>query len=179
MLLQNPAASLRLLFQDKVSVQREQLLHPLAIDTEVCISCRLLSRLSNGLRKSRWIAAAYPVHRKARPDPSLCGGLTPCGNPDQIKQRKDSIADFEKANREDLVEKETGEVTILKQYLPKPFSEAELKALIQKAVQTVGAKTKADMGKVMKEVMPQVTGKADGNLGAHDARRSHDFQYRQ
>ena len=81
----------------------------------------------------------------------------------QIKQRKDSIADFEKANREDLVEKETGEVTILKQYLPKPFSEAELKTLIQKAVQTVGAKTKADMGKVMKEVMPQVTGKADGN----------------
>ena len=80
----------------------------------------------------------------------------------QVKQRKDSIADFEKANRQDLVKKETGEVSILEQYLPKPFSEAELKILIQKAVQTVGAKTKADIGKVMKEIMPQITGKADG-----------------
>ena len=80
----------------------------------------------------------------------------------QVKQRKDSIADFEKANRQDLVKKETGEVSILEQYLPKPFSEAELKILIQKAVQTVGAKTRADIGKVMKEIMPQITGKADG-----------------
>ena len=80
----------------------------------------------------------------------------------QVKQRKDSIADFQKANRQDLVNKETSEIKILQQYLPKPFSESELKALIQKAIQTVGAKTKADSGKVMKEVMPQVTGKADG-----------------
>ena len=80
----------------------------------------------------------------------------------QVKQRKDSIADFQKANRQDLVKKEKNEITILEQYLPKPLSEAELKVLIQKAVQTVGAKTKADMGKVMKEIMPQVIGKADG-----------------
>ncbi len=80
----------------------------------------------------------------------------------QVKQRKDSIADFQKANRQDLVKKERNEITILEQYLPKPLSEAELKVLIQKAVQTVGAKTKADMGKVMKEIMPQVIGKADG-----------------
>ena len=80
----------------------------------------------------------------------------------QVKQRKDSIADFEKANRQDLIKKETAEVSILEQYLPKPFSEAELKALIQKAVETVGAKTKADTGKVMKEIMPQIVGKADG-----------------
>ncbi len=80
----------------------------------------------------------------------------------QVKQRKDSIADFQKANRGDLVQKETAEIAVLEQYLPKPLSEAELKAIIQKAVQTVGAKTKADMGKVMKEVMPQITGKADG-----------------
>lgn len=80
----------------------------------------------------------------------------------QVKQRKDSIADFEKANRQDLVKTETAEILVLEQYLPKPLSELELKAIIQKAVQVVGAKTKADMGKVMKEVMPQVTGKADG-----------------
>ena len=80
----------------------------------------------------------------------------------QVKQRKDSIADFEKANRQDLVKKEATEITILEQYLPKPLTEAELKALVQKAVQTVGARTKADTGKVMKEVMPQIVGKADG-----------------
>ena len=80
----------------------------------------------------------------------------------QVKQRKDSIADFEKAKRQDLVDKEASEIKVLEQYLPKQLTEAELKVLIQKAVQTVGAKTKADMGKVMKEVMPQVTGKADG-----------------
>ena len=80
----------------------------------------------------------------------------------QVKQRKDSISDFEKANRQDLVKKETAEISVLEQYLPKPLSETELKFLIQKAIQTVGAKSKAVIGKVMKEVMPQVAGKADG-----------------
>ena len=82
----------------------------------------------------------------------------------QVKQRKDSIADFEKANRQDLVKKEASEITILEQYLPKPLTEAELKALVQKAVQTVGAKTKADTGKVMKEVVGKVKGQADGSM---------------
>ena len=80
----------------------------------------------------------------------------------QIKQRRDSIAEFEKANRKDLADKEKLEISILEQYLPKQLTEAELKTIVQKAIQTVGAKTKADMGKIMKEVMPQVTGKADG-----------------
>ena len=80
----------------------------------------------------------------------------------QVKQRRDSIADFEKANRQDLVKKEATEVTILEQYLPKPLTEAELKILVQKIVQAVGARTKADIGKVMKEVMPQIAGRADG-----------------
>ncbi|MBI4394798.1 MAG: GatB/YqeY domain-containing protein [Candidatus Omnitrophica bacterium] len=80
----------------------------------------------------------------------------------QIKQRKDSIADFEKANRQDLLKKETAEVGILEQYLPKQLSDEELKSIVQKAVLSAGAKSKADMGKVMKEVLPQVVGKADG-----------------
>ena len=80
----------------------------------------------------------------------------------QVKQRKDSIAEFEKANRLDLVNKEKSELAVLEGYLPKGLSETELKALIQKAIQTAGAKTKADVGRVMKEVMPQVAGRADG-----------------
>ena len=80
----------------------------------------------------------------------------------QVKQRKDSIADFEKASRIDLATKEKSEITVLERYLPKALSDTELKALIQKAIQSVGAKTKADMGKVMKEVMRAVAGRADG-----------------
>ena len=80
----------------------------------------------------------------------------------QLKQRKDSISDFEKASRQDLVQKEKAEVSILEQYLPRQLSDEELKVIVQKAVQSIGAKSKADMGKVMKEVMPQIAGKADG-----------------
>jgi uncharacterized protein YqeY len=80
----------------------------------------------------------------------------------QVKQRKDSIAEFEKAGRTDLVNKEKGEMKVLEQYLPKAMGEDELKAIIKKAIETAGAKTKADIGKVMKEVMPQVAGRADG-----------------
>lgn len=80
----------------------------------------------------------------------------------QVKQRKDSISDFEKANRQDLVKKEKGEILILEQYLPRQLTEVELKDLVQKAIQKTGAKSKADVGKIMKEVMPQVVGKADG-----------------
>ena len=80
----------------------------------------------------------------------------------QVKQRKDSIADFQKANRQDLIKKESAEIAVLELYLPKQLSEAELKVIVEKAIQTTGAKTKADMGKLMKEVMPQVAGRADG-----------------
>ena len=80
----------------------------------------------------------------------------------QVKQRKDSIVEFEKAKRQDLLQKETAEIAVLELYLPKQLSESELKAIVQKAVQSTGAKSKADMGKIMKEVMPQIAGRADG-----------------
>ncbi len=80
----------------------------------------------------------------------------------QVKLREDSIDSFKKGGRSDLVEKETREKTILEAYLPKQLSDAELKALVQKAIQQAGAKTKADMGKVMKEAVALAGGKADG-----------------
>lgn len=80
----------------------------------------------------------------------------------QIKQRKDSIEQFKKGNREDLVAKETREIEILQQYLPKQLSPDELKAIVADAIKVVGATSAADMGKIMKEVMPKVKGKADG-----------------
>ena len=80
----------------------------------------------------------------------------------QVKQRRESIAEFQKANRQDLLSKETAEIAVLEQYLPKQLTEAELTVMVQKAIQTTGAKAKSDIGKIMKEVMPQIAGRADG-----------------
>lgn len=80
----------------------------------------------------------------------------------QIKQRRDSIADFEKAKREDLVKKEKAELAVLEQYLPKQLNDQELKSIIINTIQKLGVKSKSEMGKVMKEVIPQVAGRADG-----------------
>jgi len=80
----------------------------------------------------------------------------------QIKQRKDSIEQYEAGKRDDLVKKENSEIEVLKKYLPQQLSQEELKAIIAEAVAVTGAKLKQDMGKVMKEVIPKVKGRADG-----------------
>ncbi|TCS83731.1 GatB/YqeY domain-containing protein [Tepidibacillus fermentans] len=82
----------------------------------------------------------------------------------EVKQRRDSLQEFEKAGREDLVENVKAELKILQEYLPKQLSEDELKAIVQEVIDQVGAKTKADMGKVMGVLMPKVKGRADGKL---------------
>ncbi len=80
----------------------------------------------------------------------------------QVKLREDSIESFKKGGRVDLVDKETREKAILEAYLPKQLSDAELQSVVQKAIQQTGAKTKADMGKVMKEAVALAQGRADG-----------------
>lgn len=79
-----------------------------------------------------------------------------------IRQRYDSIEQFRKGGRIDLVEKEEGEVAVLKAYLPPQLSIEELRELIKKIAAEVGATEQKDMGKLMKAVMPHVKGKADG-----------------
>ncbi|GAK57357.1 GatB/Yqey family protein [Candidatus Vecturithrix granuli] len=81
-----------------------------------------------------------------------------------VKQHKDSIEQFEKGGRTDLVEKEQAELDILETYLPKQLTEAELSALIQEAIREVGATSAKEMGKVMKALMPKIQGRADGKL---------------
>jgi len=80
----------------------------------------------------------------------------------QVKQRKDSVEQFKKGNRNDLVEQETQELLILESYLPKQLSDDELKSIVQKTIEATGAKSKADMGRIMKEAMAQAKGRADG-----------------
>lgn len=82
----------------------------------------------------------------------------------EIKQHKDSIEQFQKAGRQDLVDKEVKELEILQKYLPEQISEDEIKKLVEEAVSQTGAKTITDMGKVMGILMPKVKGRADGSL---------------
>jgi len=78
-----------------------------------------------------------------------------------IKQRRDSIAQFETGNRPDLVQKETEEIRVIQHYLPAQLSAAEIDQIIQSAIQTSGAVSAKDMGKVMGIVKTKVQGKAD------------------
>jgi len=82
----------------------------------------------------------------------------------QIKQRQDSIEQFEKGNRVDMAEKEKKELEILKVYLPPEMSAEDVGKIIEEAISTTGAQGPQDMGKVMKEVMAKVAGQADGKL---------------
>ena len=78
-----------------------------------------------------------------------------------IKQRKDSITQFQAAGRDDLVAIENAELVVLQAYMPAQMSEAEVAAVVAQAVQQVGATGPQDMGKVMGIVKPQLAGKAD------------------
>ncbi len=80
----------------------------------------------------------------------------------QAKQRKESVESFEKAGRQDLADKERKELAILQAYMPKQLTDDEIKVLAQKAIAESGAAVKADIGKVMKVLMPWVKGKSDG-----------------
>lgn len=82
----------------------------------------------------------------------------------QIKQHKDSIEQFTKGNRQDLVDKEKAELVILESYMPKMMSADELRVIVRSAIEKVGAKGRADMGKVMKAAMEEAKGAADGKM---------------
>ena len=79
----------------------------------------------------------------------------------EIKTRKDSINEFKKGNREDLIEKTQKEIDILQTYLPKQLSEEELNEIIDKVFDKVKPESSKDMGMVMKELKPLINGKAD------------------
>ena len=80
----------------------------------------------------------------------------------EVKTRNDSLVDFEKGGREDLVEQTKEEISILSEYLPKQLSKEELKEKISKIIEEVGATTMKDMGIVMKEAKAQIGTAADG-----------------
>ena len=78
-----------------------------------------------------------------------------------IKQRKDSIAQYEKAARQDLADREKFEISVIEAYLPKQLSQGEIDAAVAEAIAATGAKGPQDMGKVMGVVKPKLAGRAD------------------
>ena len=78
------------------------------------------------------------------------------------KQRGEAIDLYRKGGREELAEKEEAELAVLKRYLPEPLSEEEISALIRASIEEAGAKGIGDLGKVMKVLMPKVSGRSDG-----------------
>ena len=81
-----------------------------------------------------------------------------------IKSRQDSIEQFQAGGREDLVAREQAQLKICKAYQPEQLGEAEIEALVDEVIEQTGAAGKKDTGKVMKELMPRVKGKADGRM---------------
>lgn len=81
----------------------------------------------------------------------------------EIKQRRDAVAEFTKGDRLDLVQKAQSEITILKRYMPEALSENGILDIIRDALNSTGAKSMADFGAVMKEVVPKTKGRADGS----------------
>jgi uncharacterized protein YqeY len=80
----------------------------------------------------------------------------------EVKQRRESIAEFSKGNRQDLVNKEEAELAILFGYLPQQMSREEIVETARRLIEQVGARGPGDKGKVMSQLMPQLKGRADG-----------------
>jgi len=82
----------------------------------------------------------------------------------EVKKRRDSLPEFEKSGRQELIDNLKTEIEVLMQYLPKQLTEEELEAIVKQAVQDTGASSAKDMGRIMQEVMPKVKGRADGRM---------------
>ena len=82
----------------------------------------------------------------------------------EVKKRRDSLPDYERAERQDLVDNIKAEIDVLLKYLPQQLTEEELEIIVKKAVQETGANSVKDLGKVMQIVMPLVKGRADGKM---------------
>ena len=81
----------------------------------------------------------------------------------ELKQRKDSLHEFEEAGRQDLVEKLHEEIKVIQSYMPEQLSDQELEQIVQQTIEEVQAESKKDMGKVMGALMPKIKGRADGS----------------
>lgn len=89
----------------------------------------------------------------------------------EIKSRRESISDAERADRADIVAEAQAEITVLEAYLPQPLSQAEIETMAQQAIDEVGATSPREMGMVMKALMPRVQGRAEGSQVSQTVRQ--------
>lgn len=82
----------------------------------------------------------------------------------EVKKRRDSIPDYEKSGRQDLIDDLKVEIDVLLQYLPQQLTEVELEAIVKDAIRDTEASSAKDIGKVMQSVLPKVKGRADGKV---------------
>ncbi len=82
----------------------------------------------------------------------------------EVKQRRDALVEFEKGNRQDLVDDTNREIEILLQYLPQQLTEDEIREIVIESAQKLGASSMKDMGKIMSDIRPKVNGRADGKI---------------
>ncbi|MEG1257040.1 GatB/YqeY domain-containing protein [Clostridium sp.] len=82
----------------------------------------------------------------------------------EIKQRRDSLVEFQKGNRQDLVDETNLEIEILLQYLPQQLTEQEIRKIVIESAEKLGTSSIKDMGKLMSDVRPKVNGRADGKV---------------
>ena len=82
----------------------------------------------------------------------------------EVKKRRDSLPEYEKSGRQDLIDNLKTEIEVLMKYLPQQLTEEELEVIVRQAIQDTGASTAKDMGKIMQEVRPKVKGRADGRM---------------
>ena len=127
----------------------------------------MLAKNESGLRGLRAIKSAILL---AKTEKGATGVLTPEKEVQMlqklVKQRRDSITEFEKANRQDLITKEKEEVAVIEKYLPTMMGEDEVREIIKKIITETGASTQKEMGKVMGAASKQLAGKADNKMVA-------------
>ncbi len=131
------------------------------------LKAAMLAKDEVGLRGIRAIKSAILL---AKTEKGSTGEITPEKEVQMlqklVKQRRDSITEFEKANRQDLITKEKDEVAVIEKYLPAMMSEDEVREIIKKIIADTGATSQKEMGKVMGAASKQLAGKADNKLVA-------------
>lgn len=81
----------------------------------------------------------------------------------EAKQRRESIEAYEEGDRQDLADKEQGELEVIQRYLPEPLSDEEVEQMVDEIIEKTGAETQGDMGQVMGQIMPKVKGRYEGS----------------
>ena len=143
--------------------------NPMSLEEKINgdLKTAMMAKDEVGLRGLRAIKSAILI---AKTEKGSTGEITPEKEVQMlqklVKQRRDSITEFEKANSQDLITKEKDEVAVIEKYLPAMMSEDDVRAIIQKIIADTGASTQKEMGKVMGAASKQLAGKADNKLVA-------------